>query len=48
MITLGLLFVIFSLVLFILAALNVPGGRFNLVAAGLACYVAAQLVGRIA
>jgi hypothetical protein len=34
---------IFALVLFILAAVGVPGGRFNLTAAGLAFWVAAVI-----
>jgi hypothetical protein len=33
-----------ALVLFIVAAVGVPAGRVNLVAAGLACLAAAQLV----
>lgn len=36
------LLLMFSLVLFVLAAWPVPS-RFNLIAAGLACYVAARL-----
>jgi hypothetical protein len=44
MITLVLLLA--ALILFILAAFGV-GGRFNLLAAGLACWVATQLVGRL-
>lgn len=35
---------VFALVLFIISAAGV-GSRFNLVAAGLACWVAAQLFG---
>lgn len=39
-------FLIAALVLFIIAALGVPASpRFNLIAAGLACFIAAQLVG---
>jgi hypothetical protein len=43
---LSLIFLIAALVLFILAAIGVPAipPRLNLVAAGLACMVAAQLV----
>ena len=41
----GLILLIAALVLFIIAALGVPS-RINLVAAGLACWVGAQLVGR--
>ena len=37
-----------SLVLFILATIGVPTGRFSLVAAGLACWVAAVVVARVA
>jgi hypothetical protein len=33
----SLAFLIAALVLFILAALGVPGGKFNLTSAGLAC-----------
>jgi hypothetical protein len=41
----SLIFLIAALVLFILAAIGVPASpRVNLVAAGLACMVAAQLV----
>lgn len=43
---LGLICLIVAVVLFILAAIGV-GGRINLVAAGLAFWVASQLVGRI-
>lgn len=42
----GMAFLIAALVLFILAAVGIGPGRFNLVAAGLACYVASGLVGR--
>jgi hypothetical protein len=45
MISLALL--IASLVLFILAAAGIPGGRVNLTSAGLACFVASMLVGRM-
>ena len=38
------IFLVFALVLFILAAANVPSPRFNLVAAGLAFVVAAWLL----
>lgn len=34
-----------AFVLFILGAIGVPSSRFNLVAAGLACWVAASLFG---
>ena len=42
MIELGLQ--IAAVVLFIIAAVGVPSGRFNLIAAGLACWAAASLV----
>jgi hypothetical protein len=45
--TLALVFLIAALVLFLLAAIGVTTGRVNLTAAGLACLVAAQLVGRV-
>jgi len=45
--TLSLLFLVAALVLFLIAAVGVASGRFNLMAAGLACWVAAQLVGNI-
>lgn len=34
---------VFALVLFVLAALNIPSPRINLIAAGLACWVASLL-----
>lgn len=34
-----------ALVLFIIGAIGVPSGRVNLIAAGLACYMGALLVG---
>ena len=34
---------VFALVFFVLAALNVPSPRLNLIAAGLACWVATLL-----
>lgn len=43
---LSLVLLIVALVLFVLAAIAVPVPRVNLVAAGLAFWVAAQLVGR--
>lgn len=33
-----------ALILFILAAVGVPAGRVNLIAAGLACWVASMFV----
>lgn len=44
---LALIFLIAALVLFIVAAIGVPSGRINLVSAGLACMVAAQLVPKV-
>ena len=44
---LGLILLIFALVLFVIAAIGIPSSRFNLIAAGLAFMVAAQLVGRL-
>lgn len=44
---LSLIFLVAALVLFIVAAIGVPAGRVNLTAAGLACWVASQLVGRV-
>jgi len=42
----ALIFLIAALVLFIIAAVGVTTGRYNLIAAGLACFVASSLVGR--
>lgn len=42
-----LILIIAALVCFIIAAVGVPSGRINLVAAGLACYIASMLVGRL-
>ena len=44
---LSLIFLIAALVLFVVAAMGVPAGRVNLQAAGLACWVTSQLVGRV-
>jgi hypothetical protein len=45
---LGTILMVFALVLLILAALNVPSSpRINLGWAGLACYVAAVLLGNL-
>ena len=41
--TLSLILMVAALILFIVAALGVPAGRVSLTAAGLACWVAAQL-----
>jgi len=40
-----LLLLLFAFVLFVLAAFNVASNRVNLIAAGLACWIASQLVG---
>lgn len=42
----GVILLVFAFVLFVLAAVGV-GSRFNLVAAGLACWVLTQLMGLI-
>jgi hypothetical protein len=47
MVTVSLILLIVALVLFVLAAIAVPVPRVNLVAAGLACWLLAQLVGHI-
>lgn len=39
-----LAFLLAALILFILSALSVPGGRFNLQSAGLACWALAVLL----
>jgi len=44
---LPLVFLIVALVLFILAAIGVPAGRFSLIAAGLAFFTASFLVGKV-
>jgi hypothetical protein len=43
--SIGLIFLIIALVLFVIAAFNVPVPRGNLVAAGLASWVIAELLG---
>ena len=43
---LALIFLIAALVLFIVGAIGVPSGRINLMSAGLACWVASQLIGK--
>jgi hypothetical protein len=43
----GLALFIAALVLFILAAAGVAAGRYSLIAAGLACWVASSLVSRL-
>jgi hypothetical protein len=42
---LALLLYVAAAVLFLLAAIGIPAGRFNLVAAGLFCWVLAVLIG---
>lgn len=42
---LHLILLVFAFVLFVVAAIGVAASRFNLIAAGLACWVAAQLLG---
>ncbi len=44
---LSMILMVAALILFIVAAVGVAAGRLNLVAAGLACWVAAQLAGGI-
>jgi hypothetical protein len=44
---LNLILLVAALVLFIVAAIGIPAGRVNLMAAGLACWVASLLVGRV-
>ena len=41
----GLIFLIASLILFIIAGIGVNAGRYNLIAFGLACLVLAMLLG---
>lgn len=43
----ALAFLIAALVLFIIAAIGVGAGRFNLIAAGLACWVISLLMGKV-
>lgn len=45
-VTLALLFLVAALVLFVIATIPIPS-RFNLVAAGLACWVLALLLGGV-
>jgi hypothetical protein len=42
-----LILLVFAFVLFVIAAIGVAAGRFNLIAAGLACWVASNFVGRL-
>jgi hypothetical protein len=39
--------VIAAFILFVLAAIGVPAGKVNLLAAGLACWAAAELLARL-
>jgi hypothetical protein len=43
MLTLPTILLVIALILFVMAALGVSGGKFNLLAAGLAVWVLAQL-----
>jgi hypothetical protein len=43
--TIALLLLVIAFVLFLVSAFGVSGGRINLVSAGLACMVLAQLLG---
>ena len=43
-----IIFLWLALLALILAAFNLPAGRFNLTAAGLACYIAYLLCSRLA
>ncbi len=43
MVNLHLVLLVFAFVLFVLAAFGVPSGRWNLIAAGLACWVGSLL-----
>jgi hypothetical protein len=45
MITMALLIAAF--VLFVIAAIGIPSGRFSLLAAGLGCWVLSSLVGHL-
>jgi hypothetical protein len=45
---LALILLVFAFVLFVIAAVGVAAGRFNLIAAGLACATASVLLGNIA
>lgn len=47
MVTLSIILLVAAFVLFVLAAISVPVPRINLVGAGLACWVLAQLLGVI-
>jgi hypothetical protein len=47
MLTVSLILIVVALVLFVLAAISVPVPRINLIGAGLAFYVLAQLIARL-
>jgi hypothetical protein len=47
MATISLILLVAAFVLFILSAMSVPVPRINLMAAGLACWVLAQILGAI-
>lgn len=44
---LSLIFLVAAFVLFVVAAIGIPAGRINLMAAGLACLVASTLAGKM-
>ena len=43
MASIELILLVAAFVLFVIAAIGIPSGRFNLIAAGLACWVATIL-----
>lgn len=45
MVTIALVLLVAAFILFVLAAISIPVPRVNLVAAGLACWVLAMLLG---
>jgi hypothetical protein len=45
MVTLSLLLIVAAFILFLIAAIGVSTSRFNLVAAGLACWALSHIVG---
>lgn len=45
---LGTILLVFAFVFFVLAAIAVPSGRYNLIGAGLACWVLSILLGSFA
>lgn len=44
---LTLVLLVFALVFFVLAAIGVPSSRWNLIAAGLGCWVLTELIGKV-